>query len=200
MYNLNMSKIKDLTGWNYIVFQLILNHFKSNEFTITELYKFERDFQSIYPANFHIKDKIRQILQNLRNQSYILFLGNGNYVLQSKSFISKVDPHTNEPNYVYLLSNSSLPDWVKIGRTNNLDRRLKELYNTSIPTPFKLEESIKTNNLQKAKIVEKSIHTLIDNLNPLLRKETEAKNREFFKISISLGKDLFSLASKIINQ
>lgn len=194
-----MSKIKDLTGWNYIVFQLIVNHFKSNEFTIMELYKFEKDFQSIYPANFHVKEKIRQILQNLRDQSYILFLGNANYVLQSNSFITKVDSLGNETNYIYLLSNSCLPDWVKIGRTNNLDRRLKELYNTSIPTPFKLEESIKTNNLQKAKIVERSIHALIDNLNPLLRKETEAKNREFFKISIDLGKDIFNLASKIIN-
>jgi hypothetical protein len=44
---------------------------------------------------------------------------------------------------------------------------------------IKLEESIKTINLDKAKIVEASIHTLIDNLNPFLRKETEAKTREF---------------------
>jgi len=195
-----MAKIVSLTGWNYILYQLVLNNFSSNSFNLNEIYKFEKSFQRIYPSNFHIKDKIRQILQNLRDQNYITFLGNGKYQIHPREFVEEASLMLNEPNFVYLLSNSSLPEWVKIGRTNNLERRLKELYNTSIPTPFKLEQSIKTVNLYKAKIVETSIHTLIDNLNPLLRKETEAKNREFFKISIDLGKDLFILASKIINQ
>jgi hypothetical protein len=195
-----MVKNKDLTGWNYIVYQLVLNNFHSNPFTLKELYEFEKAFQRIYPTNFHVKDKLRQILQNLRDQKYISFLGNGRYQVHLRDFVQVPSIEANESNFVYLLSNSSLPEWVKIGRTNNLERRLKELYNTSIPTPFKLEESIKTINLDKAKIVETSIHTLIDNLNPFLRKETEAKNREFFKISITLGKDLFKLASKIINQ
>jgi hypothetical protein len=195
-----MRKIKDLTGWNYIVYQLVLNNFKGKSFGLKELYDFENEFQRIYPTNFHVKDKLRQILQNLRDQNYISFLGNSRYELKPYDTSENQVVISNQTNYVYLLSNTSLPEWVKIGRTNNLDRRLKELYNTSIPTPFKLEQSIKTVNLYKAKIVETSIHTLIDNLNPLLRKETEAKNREFFKISIDLGKDLFILASKIINQ
>jgi hypothetical protein len=195
-----MAKNNDLKGWNYIVYQLVLNNFKDKSFSLKELYEFEKEFQRIYPTNLHVKDKLRQILQNLRDQNHISFLGNSRYELKSFHTSKNQVESTNEPNYVYLLSNTSLPEWVKIGRTNNLDRRLKELYNTSIPTPFKLEQSIKTVNIDKAKIVETSIHTLIDNLNPFLRKETEAKNREFFKISIDLGKDLFSLASKIINQ
>ncbi len=195
-----MSKITNLKGWNYIVYQLVLNNFKNDVFSLNKLYEFEHDFQRIYPANFHVKDKIRQILQNLRDERFIQFLGGGLYKIQSKSLFRDIDPTDKEINYVYLLSNSSIPDWVKIGRTNDLERRLKELYNTSIPTPFKLEDSIKTENMNKAMVVEKSIHTLIDNLNPMLRKETEAKNREFFKISVPLGKDLFGLATKIINQ
>jgi len=195
-----MGKTKALTGWNYLVYQLVLNNFKGRSFGLKELYEFDKEFQRIYPTNFHVKDKLRQILQNLRDQKYLSFLGHSKYELSINDTSENQVGISNEPNYVYLLSNSSLPEWVKIGRTNNLDRRLKELYNTSIPTPFKLEQSIKTVNLFKAKIVETSIHTLIDNLNPLLRKETEAKNREFFKISIDLGKDLFSLAAKIINQ
>lgn len=190
----------DITGWNYIVYQLVLNNFNQNSFTLNELYHFENDFRKVYPANFHVKDKIRQILQNLRDLGLIDFLGKGLYKIQVIKSIKQEEKSIDEHNYVYLLSNQSIPDWVKIGRTNDLERRLKELYNTSIPTPFKLEETIKTESLNKAIIVEKSIHTLIDNLNPLLRKETEAKNREFFKISVTLGKDLFGLASKIINQ
>ncbi len=195
-----MNNQKALSGWNYIVYQLVLNNYKDKSFSLVEIYEFEKEFQKVYPANFHIKDKIRQILQNLRDLNYLLFLGNGTFrVIPNK--ISKIlVTLPDQPNFVYLLSNSSLPEWVKIGRTNDLDRRLKELYNTSIPTPFKLEQSIKTVNTEKAKIVETSIHTLIDSLNPLLRKETEAKNREFFKISIDLGKELFNLANRIINQ
>ena len=42
--------------------------------------------------------------------------------------------------FVYVLKNSSLPNWVKIGRTNNVDRRIREL-NTGLPSPFFLHKS-----------------------------------------------------------
>ena len=38
---------------------------------------------------------------------------------------------------VYVLSNPAFDDYVKIGRTNNLDRRLRELDTTSVPLPFR---------------------------------------------------------------
>jgi type II restriction enzyme len=48
-------------------------------FTLDDIYKFERDLAMKHPNNRHIKDKIRQQLQILRDQNYILFLGRGEY-------------------------------------------------------------------------------------------------------------------------
>ena len=37
---------------------------------------------------------------------------------------------------VYILTNEAMPDYVKIGRTNNVTRRLTDLDWTNIPLPF----------------------------------------------------------------
>lgn len=37
---------------------------------------------------------------------------------------------------VYILTNQSMPDTIKIGITDNLDRGIRELDNTSTPLPF----------------------------------------------------------------
>lgn len=45
--------------------------------------------------------------------------------------------------YVYLLSNESMPGLVKVGRTvNHPSQRMAELDSTGVPTPFELELSI----------------------------------------------------------
>ena len=73
---------------------------------------------------------------------------------------------------LYLLSNLSMPLWVKIGHTNSIERRLKELYNTSTPLPFHLEDTIQTTSRASSLFIEKHIHALIETINPSLRKET----------------------------
>ncbi len=41
--------------------------------------------------------------------------------------------------YIYMLTNPSLPNVCKIGKTTrDIDSRLKELYNTSVPTPYQV--------------------------------------------------------------
>ena len=37
---------------------------------------------------------------------------------------------------VYILTNESMPDTIKVGITENLDRRVRELDNTSTPLPL----------------------------------------------------------------
>lgn len=37
---------------------------------------------------------------------------------------------------VYVLDNPAMPGYVKIGRTNDLPRRMGDLFNTSVPAPF----------------------------------------------------------------
>jgi len=166
--------------------------FTHKHFTLIELYI------ELYPDNYHIKDKLRQTLQNLRDKGLLEFVSKGVYNLLPTDELETTDP-TNQQELVYLLSNESIPGWVKIGRTNQVDRRLKELYNTSVPLPFKLEDAIQTKSLRESSELEKSIHSIIDTINPNLRRNTEANRREFFKLTTDQGKEVFNLVSKIMN-
>ena len=83
---------KSLKGWNYIVYTLISNNFKSNTFSLTDLYSFEPYFKAVYPSNFHVKDKLRQILQNLRNKGVLEFKYTGKYGLLDDHLANKMPP------------------------------------------------------------------------------------------------------------
>ena len=52
------------------------------EFELGEVYAFEQQLSAIYPRNKHVKDKIRQQLQVLRDNGYLEFLGGGRYRLR----------------------------------------------------------------------------------------------------------------------
>lgn len=51
------------------------------EFTLLDMYVFENKFRRIHPENKHIKDKIRQQLQILRDKGYVDFVSRGYYRL-----------------------------------------------------------------------------------------------------------------------
>lgn len=189
--------MNNLNGWKHIVYTIIERNFKGRSFDLEELYSFEPFFKSLYPKNVHVKDKIRQTLQYLRDENLVVFLQRGKYQLTFQDDMEIFEEKYVE-DVVYLLSNDAMPGWVKIGRTTEIKRRLKELYNTSVPLPFKLEDTLRTTSTKQASILEKSIHEIIDTLNPSLRKFTEARKREFFKLSVSEGVEVFKLVSKII--
>jgi len=52
---------------------------KSKKFVLAEIYAFEQALRQKHPSNRHIKDKIRQHLQVLRDKGYLNFSGKGNY-------------------------------------------------------------------------------------------------------------------------
>lgn len=81
--------------------------------------------------------------------------------------------------YIYILTNEAFhkSNWVKIGYTVNLEQRLKNLYNTSVPTPFEVYATYEVP--ASVGIADKSLHRLIQKLNPELRL---SENREFFEI------------------
>jgi type II restriction enzyme len=54
------------------------------EFDLDEVYAFETHLASIYPNNRHVKQKIRQQLQYLRNRDYLDFVSPGRYRLRIK--------------------------------------------------------------------------------------------------------------------
>ena len=76
------------------------------------------------------------------------------------------------PNIVYLLTNPSMPDIVKIGFTSNLTTRMRSLYSSSVPVPFECYFACSVNDMN---YVEKQLHDGFDDfrVNP---------KREFFRI------------------
>ncbi len=67
-------------GWLLNVMKCIEN-LKQRTFSIEQMYSFENDLRRIYPRNMHIKEKIRQQLQVLRDKGYLEFAGRGAYRL-----------------------------------------------------------------------------------------------------------------------
>ena len=51
------------------------------DFTLDDMYAFESELAAVHPENNHIKDKIRQQLQILRDKGYIDFVSRGHYRL-----------------------------------------------------------------------------------------------------------------------
>lgn len=76
---------------------------------------------------------------------------------------------------VYVLTNSAMPGLVKIGMTNreNVDARMKELFNTSVPVPFECEYACKVSSCET---VEKALHLAF-------HPYRIHAQREFFKIN-----------------
>ena len=51
------------------------------QFSLSEVYRFEEELKEIHPGNYHVRDKIRQQLQILRDRGILRFLDRGTYTL-----------------------------------------------------------------------------------------------------------------------
>jgi type II restriction enzyme len=65
-------------GWLVEVMQSV-DALRKPEFQIDDIYADELRLQSIYPANRHVREKIRQQLQVLRDRGYLEFVSRGRY-------------------------------------------------------------------------------------------------------------------------
>ncbi len=74
---------------------------------------------------------------------------------------------------IYIISNPAMPGLVKIGKTIDLESRLKSLYSSGVPLPFRCIFAKKVSNYH---FVEREIHNL-------LAPHRENTNREFFRIA-----------------
>ncbi len=93
---------------------------------------------------------------------------------------------------VYVLTNPAMDGYVKIGKTSNLEQRLKYLDNTSTPLPFRCVFAVEVEDMDQ---VERLAHEAF-------KKDRVRSNREFFEIDeeqavaalkISGGKDVTPL-------
>jgi len=67
-------------GWLLDV-MMCVDKLGRKDFTLDEVYMFENELSKKHPDNRHIKDKIRQQLQVLRDGGYLEFTSRGNYRL-----------------------------------------------------------------------------------------------------------------------
>lgn len=72
------SKSKESKGWILDIMTCV-DLIRKENFTLDDVYKFEKDLKQKYPSNNFIKDKIRQQLQVLRDKGIIEFVSRGNY-------------------------------------------------------------------------------------------------------------------------
>jgi type II restriction enzyme len=68
-------------GWLLEVMKCV-EDIRQNEFELADVYRFEPRLQSLYPGNQHVREKMRQQLQALRDGGFIEFLGRGKYRLR----------------------------------------------------------------------------------------------------------------------
>ncbi|MCS6956750.1 MAG: restriction endonuclease [Patescibacteria group bacterium] len=67
-------------GW-LIDIMYCIEKLKKREFTLQDIYSFENELSKLHPNNKHIKDKIRQKIQILRDKKYLAFTSRGKYKL-----------------------------------------------------------------------------------------------------------------------
>ena len=104
----------------------------------------------------------------------------------------------NTVGYIYILKNPSFPDYIKIGYSDDVFNRLKQLNDKSaVPFAFRLYAYYKVNH----RLEDKTIHDIIDKLNPSLRArdniDGKERKREFFEMSAEDAYDILHCISKI---
>lgn len=76
------DELEQKRSWLFDVMHCI-DSLNSERFSLSDVYKFERELSQKHPENRHVRDKIRQQLQFLRDKGYIRFLGSGEYALSN---------------------------------------------------------------------------------------------------------------------
>jgi hypothetical protein len=83
--------------------------------------------------------------------------------------------------YIYILSNPSMPGLIKVGKTTtHPSQRMSELHSTGVPTPFELEFSVTVSSCDYS---EKAAHLA-------LASHRVTGNREFFRVSVKKAIEL----------
>ncbi|HTS12083.1 MAG TPA: DpnI domain-containing protein [Candidatus Limnocylindrales bacterium] len=70
----------DQRGWTLDILNVVRS-LNKREFSLSEVYAHDEELAALHPANRHVRDKIRQQLQILRDLGLLQFLGAGTYKL-----------------------------------------------------------------------------------------------------------------------
>lgn len=99
---------------------------------------------------------------------------------------------------IYILTNPSFPEYVKIGYADDIDRRLAELNRTEC-TPFAFR--VYATYAVKTRLTDLKIHEMIDRINPALRSidnvNGKKRVREFYAMSAEDAYLMFEAMAEI---
>ena len=100
-----------------------------------------------------------------------------------------------KPGVIYILTNPSFPDYVKIGYADDIEKRLKQLNRSEcIPFAFRVYATYEVSS----RLSDLKIHSIIDKLNPNLRSvesfDGKQRVREFYAMS---AEDAYSILEAI---
>lgn len=101
----------------------------------------------------------------------------------------------NETGFIYILTNPSFPQYVKIGYATDVKQRLDELNrSTAVPFAFRVYATYEVDSA----LSDKKLHSILDKLNPELRstEEVDGKRRirEFYAMT---PEDAYSILEAI---
>ena len=100
--------------------------------------------------------------------------------------------------YIYILTNPSFPDYVKIGYADDVESRVKQL-NRSECTPYAFR--IYATYEVDTRLEDLKLHAMIDKLNPDLRSRDEINGkkrvREIYSLSAEDAYDIFEAMAEI---
>ena len=68
-------------GWTLDVLAAV-RRLGKQAFSLADVYSLEREMAKLHPANRHVRDKLRQQLQILRDAGLLDFVGRGRYRLR----------------------------------------------------------------------------------------------------------------------
>ena len=97
--------------------------------------------------------------------------------------------------YIYILTNPSFPDYIKIGYAKDVENRLQQLNRSEcIPYAFRIYATYEV----EEELSDKKVHSIIDTLNPTLRAIEQfngrTKKREFYQME---AEDAYALLQNI---
>lgn len=100
--------------------------------------------------------------------------------------------------YIYILTNPSFSEWVKIGYADDVQQRVAQLNRTEC-TPFGFRIYATYEVTDRLKDI--PVHTLIDQLNPSLRSKDEIEGkiriREFYNMTPEDAYGILEMVAKI---
>ena len=94
------------------------------------------------------------------------------------------DTNKNTGDIIYILTNEAMPDYIKIGRANNLKERLRKLNTTGVPLPFEVYCARKIQG--NIASIEKRIHFIFDDYR-------RNQKREFFTVDPDKARELLKM-------